>query len=144
MALFDWTFCRLDSSDPSSYRQSSRFYSFCAFPRGGWCEGVLLYGSRKWVGSSVLRALSASNACFALDGPSSQRVGGFGLAESRQSYGPRRIALFNFFPAPMRTFLRVGVCDLKFESTSKRANLLAVIHEVMDYYFECYLPIYRQ
>ena len=25
-----------------------------------------LYGSRKWVRSSVLRAFSASNACFAL------------------------------------------------------------------------------
>ena len=42
----------LDFSGPSSYRQSSRFhffyrqsgrfYSFCALPRGGWCEGVLL------------------------------------------------------------------------------------------------------
>ena len=44
---------RLDSSRPSSYRQSSRFYSFCALPRGGWCKGVLLNGSRKSVGSSV-------------------------------------------------------------------------------------------
>ena len=42
-ALFDWTFFRLNSSGPSSYRQSSGFYSFCALPRGGWCEGVLLY-----------------------------------------------------------------------------------------------------
>ena len=31
---------------PSSYRQSSRFYSFRALPRGGWCEGVPLYSSR--------------------------------------------------------------------------------------------------
>ena len=36
----------------SSFCQSSRFYSFCALPRGGWCEGVLLYGSRKSVGFS--------------------------------------------------------------------------------------------
>ena len=49
-------------------------------PRCGRCEGVLLYGSRKWVGSSVLRAFSASNACFALDEPSPQRVRGFGLS----------------------------------------------------------------
>ena len=47
---------RLDSSGPSSYRQSSRFYSFCALPKGGWCEGVLLYSSR-----NRLAAL-----CFAL------------------------------------------------------------------------------
>ena len=45
-ALFDWTFFRLNSSGPSSYRQSSRFYSCCALPRGGWCEGVLLYSRR--------------------------------------------------------------------------------------------------
>ena len=41
--------------------------------------GVLLYGSRKSVGSSVLRAFTASNACFARDEPSSRRVGGVGL-----------------------------------------------------------------
>ena len=77
-ASFDWTFFRLHSSG-SSYRQPSRFCSFCAFPRGDWCEGVLLYGSRKLVGSSALRAFFASNACFALDGPSSKRVGGVEL-----------------------------------------------------------------
>ena len=43
--FIDWTFFRLDSSGPS-YRQSSRFYIFRALPRGGWCEGVLLYSSR--------------------------------------------------------------------------------------------------
>ena len=37
---------RLESSGPSPYRQSSRFYSFCVLPRGGWCAGVLLYSSR--------------------------------------------------------------------------------------------------
>ena len=37
--FFDWIFTR-----PSD-RQSSRFYSFCALPRGDWCEGVLLHGS---------------------------------------------------------------------------------------------------
>ena len=42
-ALFDRTFFRLDSSGPSSYRQSSRCYSLCSLPRGGWCEGVILY-----------------------------------------------------------------------------------------------------
>ena len=36
-ALFDWTFFRLDSSDPS-YQQSSRFNSFCALLGGCWCE----------------------------------------------------------------------------------------------------------
>ena len=30
-----------------SYRQSSRLYSFGALPRGGWCEGVLLYSRRE-------------------------------------------------------------------------------------------------
>ena len=76
MALFDWTFSRLDSSGPSYYRQSSRFYSFCALPKGGWCEGVLLYSRRNRL----------ADLCFALppramaDEPSSQRVGGFGLS----------------------------------------------------------------
>ena len=79
---FDWTFFRLDCSGPSSYRQLNRFISFCALPinRGGWCEGVLLYGTRKLVGSSVLRAFFASNARFARDEPSSKRGGGVGLS----------------------------------------------------------------
>ena len=38
------------------------------------------YGSRNSVGSSVLRAFLASNACFARDEPSSKRVGGVGLS----------------------------------------------------------------
>ena len=70
----------MDSSGPSSYRQSSRFYSFNALPRGGWCEGVLLYISRKSVGSSALRAFFASNPCFTLDGPLSKRVSVVGLS----------------------------------------------------------------
>ena len=78
-ALFDYIFFRLDYSGPS-YRQSRRFYGFYALPRGGWCEGALLYGSRKSVGSSVLRAIFASNARFARDKPSSKRVGGVGLS----------------------------------------------------------------
>ena len=78
-ALFGWIFFRLDSSCPS-YRQSSRFYSSCTLPRDGWCEGVLLYGSRKSIGSSVLRAFFASNACFARDETSSKRVCGVGLS----------------------------------------------------------------
>ena len=77
--LFDWTVFRLDSAGPS-YRQPSRFHSFCALSRGGWCEGVLLYGTRKSVGSSVLRAFFPSNACFARDESSSKRVGGVGLS----------------------------------------------------------------
>ena len=71
---------RLDSLGPSFYRQSSRFYGFCALPRGGWCEGVLLYGARNSVGSAVLRAFLASNACFTRDEPSSKRTGGVGLS----------------------------------------------------------------
>ena len=64
---------------------------------------VLLYGSRKSVGSSVICALLASNARFARDEPSFKRVGGVGLepeaakatfvalrsAESRESYSRR-------------------------------------------------------
>ena len=50
---FGLDFFRLHSSGPSSYRQSSRFYSFCALPTGGWSEGILLNGSRKSAGSSV-------------------------------------------------------------------------------------------
>ena len=36
---------------------------------------VLLFGSRKLVGSSVLRTFPASNACFTRDETSSKRVG---------------------------------------------------------------------
>ena len=43
-------------------------------------EKVLLYGSRKSVGSSVLRAFFASNACFARDESSSKRDGSVGLS----------------------------------------------------------------
>ena len=56
------------------------FTVFCALPRGGWCEEVLLYGSRKSVGSSVLRAFFASNVCFARDELSLKGVGGVGLS----------------------------------------------------------------
>ena len=73
-----------------SFSQSSRFYSFCALPRGGWCEGVLLYSSRKSVGSSVLRAFFASNACFARDGPSSKRVVGVELSRKPPKLRSRR------------------------------------------------------
>ena len=47
------------------------FYSFCALPRGGWCERVLL---------SVRQSKSLCSALLGeqrLDEPSSQRVGGF-------------------------------------------------------------------
>ena len=59
--VFDWIFFQLDSSGPS-YRQSSRFHTFCALPRRGWCEG---YSSRKSVGSSVLRS-RVDFICFVL------------------------------------------------------------------------------
>ena len=54
--------------------------SFCALSRGGWSEGVLLYGARNSVGSSVLPVFLASNACFIFDEPSPKRVGGVGLS----------------------------------------------------------------
>ena len=43
---------------------------------------VLLYGSRKPVGSSVLRAFFASNACFTREEPLPKRVGGVGLSRN--------------------------------------------------------------
>ena len=60
---------------------SRRLYSFRALSGGGWCEGVLLYGSRTSVGSPVLRAFSASNARFTRDEPSSNRFGAVGLGQ---------------------------------------------------------------
>ena len=42
--------------------------------------GVLLYGARNSVSSSVLRAFLTSNACFTRDEPSSKRVGGVRLS----------------------------------------------------------------
>ena len=74
-ALFDWTFFRLESSGPSSYRQSSRFCSFVLF-----LEAV---GVREYCCAAVEigRQLCASRFLREqrLDEPSSQRVGGFGL-----------------------------------------------------------------
>ena len=58
-------------------------------PRGGWCEGVLLYGARKSVGSCVLRAFFASNACFTRDEASSKRVGGVGLRRKPRCFDSR-------------------------------------------------------
>ena len=58
----------------------------------GWCERVLLYGSRKSVGSSVLRAFFASDAYFTRDEPSPERVGGVGLSRKPPKY-VRRVAL---------------------------------------------------
>ena len=50
---------------------------------------VLLYGGRKSVGSSVLRAFTASNVCFVRDESSSKRVNGVewvgGVGLSRKS-----------------------------------------------------------
>ena len=42
--------------------------------------GSTVYCSRKSVGSSVLRAFFASDACFVRDEPSSKRVGGVELS----------------------------------------------------------------
>ena len=78
LTFSDWTFFRLGSSGPPSHHQSSRFCSLYSLSGNGWCEGVLLYGSQKSVGSSVLRAFYARNACFARDEPSSKRVGRVG------------------------------------------------------------------
>ena len=76
-----------------------------ALSGGGGFEGVLLCRSLRSFGSFVLRALSASNACFARDEPSSKRVGVVGLSrkppkmytfvalhsgENRQSYSRHR------------------------------------------------------
>ena len=82
-ALFDWTFLRLDSSGPSSYRQSSLFHVFVLVVEA---VGVREYCCRlqqwKSAGSSVLRAFSASNG-WANPRP---LLVALGLAESRQSY----------------------------------------------------------
>ena len=81
-----FSFFLLDSSGLSSYRQSSRFYCFCALPRGGLCEGVLLYCSRKSASSSVIRAFwGAIRVSLATNLLPSGLVA-LGLAESRQSY----------------------------------------------------------
>ena len=61
-----------------SYRQSSRFYSFCALTRGGWCEGVLLYHTAGDIGWQLCASRFLREQ--RLDEPSSQRVGGFGLS----------------------------------------------------------------
>ena len=76
-------------------RQSSRFYSFRALPRGGWCEGVLLdccmaVENRLAALSAVLRAFFASNACFARHEASSKRVGGVGLSRKPPKLCPWR------------------------------------------------------
>ena len=60
-ALFDWTFFRLDSSGPSSPRQSSRFYSVVFFPEAVGVREYCCIQQAKSFDSSVLRALSASN-----------------------------------------------------------------------------------
>ena len=60
----------------SSYRQSSRFYSFCVICGSGWCEEVLLYDTRKSVGSSVF---FSSDAYLTRNEPSSKQVGGIEL-----------------------------------------------------------------
>ena len=44
--VFDWTFFPTGFFWFFFLSSVELFYSFCALPRGGWCEGVLLYGSR--------------------------------------------------------------------------------------------------
>ena len=74
-ALFDWIFFRLESSGPSSYRQSSRFYSVVLF-----LEAV---GVREYCCTTVEIGWQLCASRFLreqrLDEPSPQRVGGFGL-----------------------------------------------------------------
>ena len=53
-------------------------------------EYLLLYGSRKSVGNSVLRVFFASNACFARAERSSKRVGGVGLSRKPPKLRSRR------------------------------------------------------
>ena len=77
-ALFDWTFYRLDSSGPSSYRQSSRFYSFL-------CSSQEAVGVREYYCCTAVEIDWQLCAPRFLreqrpDEPSSQRVGGFGLS----------------------------------------------------------------
>ena len=78
MALSDWIFFRLDFSGPSPYRQSSRFYSFCALPI---IEAV---GVREYCCSAVEIGWQLCASRFLreqrLDEPSSQRLGGFGFS----------------------------------------------------------------
>ena len=81
-ALFDWTFFRPDSSGPSSYRQSSRFYTFCVLPRGGCvrkfcCRAVEI--GWQLCASRFLREQR-------LDEPRPSELMALGFAESRQSY----------------------------------------------------------
>ena len=51
------------------------------------CEGVLLFGSRKSFGSSVLRAFLVSTACFKCDEHSWLWVGGVDLSRKAPDLG---------------------------------------------------------
>ena len=73
-ALFEWNFVRLDLLVLLIVGRVDCI-DFVLFLEAVGVGGVLLYGSRKSVGRSVLRAVSASHACFARDEPSSNRVG---------------------------------------------------------------------
>ena len=77
---------RLDSSGPS-YRQSSRSYSFCALPRGCWCEGVLPYCCMAVENRlAALRSARSTRATGASRATNPRPSGLVALAESRQSY----------------------------------------------------------
>ena len=84
-ALFDWTFFRLDSSGPSSYRQSSSYSQ--GYSRVDFTVFVLFLeavGVREYCCTAVEIGWQLCGSRFLreqrLDKPSSQRVGGFGLS----------------------------------------------------------------
>ena len=66
---------------PRKKRPKNDCFVFVLFvERGCWCEGVLLSGSRKSFGTSVLRAFFVSTACFTCDEHSCKWVGGVDLS----------------------------------------------------------------
>ena len=86
-------FFRLDCFGPS-YRQSSRIVFALFLEAVGVRECCCMaVESQLEVGSSVLRASSANNACFALDESSSKPVGGVGLGRKPPKLRVRGVAL---------------------------------------------------
>ena len=76
-SCFDWILPGLLLSS------ASRFYSFCALFGGGWCERVLLHGSRKSVGGYVfVRSPRVTHALRATNPRPSVLVGGVGLSRN--------------------------------------------------------------
>ena len=97
---FFWPFF-LSSVEPisCSYRQSNRYYSFCALLRGGWCEGVLLYISRNRLAAQCFALSSRATArrarvraswwLWAKPKAATATFVELHSAESRQSYSSR-------------------------------------------------------